>query len=99
VPCAEQLPAPALRLPAFAPCIELVTPLHLNAPPTPAGAVQALGIDTIALMFLTTGPIPHERTWRLWLEGAAGWLPYQGLEAAKVGRRHLPLPAAWNRPA
>jgi hypothetical protein len=44
---------------------------------------QMLGIQTVALMFLTTGPIPHERTWRLWLEGAAGWLPYQGLPVAK----------------
>jgi hypothetical protein len=46
---------------------------------------QVLGIQTVALMFLTTGPIPHERSWRLWLDGAAGWLPYQGLPAAKVG--------------
>lgn len=57
---------------------------------------QALGIDTIALMFLTTGPIPHERTWRLWLEGAAGWLPYQGLEAAK-GAACGGAEAPWQR--
>lgn len=34
-------------------------------------------------MFLTRGPMHHERTWRVWLEAAAGLLPRQAVLAAQ----------------
>lgn len=34
-------------------------------------------------MFLTKGPLHHERTWRVWLEAAAGMLPRQALLATQ----------------
>lgn len=57
--------------------------------PTPAAPpdLQALGIPRVALLFLTKGQLPHEPTWRLWLEAAAGLLPAQALPAAQVRPR------------
>lgn len=40
-------------------------------------------MDKVALMFLTRGPMHHERTWRVWLEAAAGLLPRQALLASQ----------------
>lgn len=34
-------------------------------------------------MFLTRGPMHHERTWRVWLEAAAGLLPRQAVLTAQ----------------
>jgi len=41
-------------------------------------------VPKVALLFLTKDSMPHERTWRLWLEGASGLLPNQFLPAAQV---------------
>lgn len=46
--------------------------------------LQALGVRKVALLFLTKTDLPHELTWRLWLEGAAGELPQQHLQAAQA---------------
>ncbi len=54
--------------------------------------LQALGVRKVALLFLTKTDLPHELIWRLWLEGAAGQLPQQHLQAAQA-RPGLPLPA------
>lgn len=67
----------------------LPTPHHLPIPiPTPCSlSPQALGIPRVALLFLTKAKLPHEQTWRLWLEGAVGMLPHQRLPLAQVGGR------------
>lgn len=36
---------------------------------------QVLGIQKVALMFMTRGPMPQAPTWRLWFESAIGVLP------------------------
>ena len=53
--------------------------------------LQVLGIRKVALLFLTKTDLPHEPTWRLWLEGAAGQLPQQHLQAIQA--RLAPPPA------
>lgn len=49
-------------------------------------ALQLLGIKKVALMFLTTRRLAHEKLWRLWLWDAANLLPLQALPALQVGR-------------
>lgn len=55
--------------------------------PPPSLNKQVLGVDKVALMFLTKGPMHHERTWRVWLEAAAGLLPRQALLDTQVRPR------------
>ena len=45
----------------------------------PAGSAcnDALGIDRVALLFLSLGPLPHDRMWAAWLDGASGLIPLQ----------------------
>ncbi len=40
----------------------------------PAGSAcnDAVGIDRVALMFLTLGQLPQDAAWAAWLEGASG---------------------------
>ena len=40
---------------------------------------QALSIPRVALLFLTTGDLYHEETWRLWLKSAGGMIPAQSM--------------------
>ncbi|KAL4515851.1 hypothetical protein Ndes2437A_g06570 [Nannochloris sp. 'desiccata'] len=40
---------------------------------------QALGIKKVALMFLTTGDLYHEQTWRLWFKSAVNVIPAQSM--------------------
>ena len=40
---------------------------------------QALGIPKVALLFLTTGDLYHENTWRLWFKSAGGVVPAQAM--------------------
>lgn len=47
--------------------------------------LQALGIKKVALLFLTTRRLAHERLWRLWLWDAAHVVPLQVLPALQVG--------------
>ncbi|PSC68190.1 histone deacetylase 14 isoform X2 [Micractinium conductrix] len=51
--------------------------------PHPEPLQQLLGVKKVALLFLTKIKMPHELTWRLWLEGAVGVLPHQHLAAAQ----------------
>ncbi len=39
-----------------------------------------VGIDRVALMFLSLGAIPQDALWALWLEGASGLVPLQPLQ-------------------
>ncbi|KAI7839849.1 hypothetical protein COHA_006412 [Chlorella ohadii] len=48
-------------------------------------ALQLLGIKKVALMFLTTRRLAHEKLWRLWLWDAANLLPLQALPALQAG--------------
>lgn len=69
-------------------------PVYLSSLWRPSGAAprvipdnatcsEILGVDKVALMFLTRGPMHHERTWRVWLEAAAGLLPRQAVLTAQ----------------
>ena len=53
----------------------------------PAGSTcnDALGIDRVALLFLSLGALPHDRMWAAWLDGASGLVP---LRPFQVLRRH-----------
>ena len=42
---------------------------------------DALGVDRVALLFLTRAVMYHDQLWRRWLEDAAGLLPAQALQA------------------
>ena len=59
--------------------------LHAYLPATevlkssPDQCAQALGINKVALMFLTTGDLYHEQTWRLWFKSAADVIPAQSM--------------------
>lgn len=53
---------------------------------------QALEAPRIALLFLTTRRLAHERLWRLWLWDAAHLVPRQALPAVQVRR----MPDAWK---
>lgn len=55
---------------------------------------QILGLDKVALMFLTKGSIHHERMWRVWMEAAAGVLPRQSLAAAEEAACN---PSKWEQ--
>ncbi|KAL4424305.1 hypothetical protein ABPG75_001606 [Micractinium tetrahymenae] len=57
---------------------------------------EALGIPRVALLFLTKSALPHEQTWRLWLEGAVGMLPHQRLPLAQQAACGSD-PEAWQR--
>ncbi|PRW33249.1 Transcription initiation factor TFIID subunit 13 isoform A [Chlorella sorokiniana] len=58
----------------------------LNATAAPQGACsQLLGVKKVALMFLTTRRLAHEKLWRLWLWDAANLLPLQALPALQDG--------------
>jgi hypothetical protein len=46
-------------------------------PHSPDACADALRVPRVALMFLTTGDLYHEETWRLWFKSAAGVLPAQ----------------------
>lgn len=48
-------------------------------PSSPDPCAQALGINKVALMFLTTGDLYHEQTWRLWFKSAANHIPVQSM--------------------
>ena len=39
-----------------------------------------VGIDRVALMFLSLGAIPQDALWAAWLEGASGIVPLQPLQ-------------------
>ena len=45
----------------------------------PAGSAcnDQLGVDRVALLFLSLGRLPHDAAWAAWLEGASGLLPLQ----------------------
>jgi len=53
-----------------------------------AACNDALGVDRVALLFLTIKAMYHEAVWRRWLGDATGLLPVQGLQARTwpVGR-------------
>lgn len=53
----------------------LPPPLVFTRSPDACG--DALGVRKVALMFLTTGNLYHEDTWRLWFESAKGFIPVQ----------------------
>ena len=60
-------------------------PFHQRELPTcPPWLLQLLGIKKVALMFLTTRRLAHEKLWRLWLWDAASLLPLQALPALQV---------------
>ncbi len=42
---------------------------------------DALGVDRVALLFLTRAVMYHDQLWGRWLEDAAGLLPAQTLQA------------------
>ncbi len=48
----------------------------------PAGSEcnDLLGVDRVALMFLSLGALPQDALWTAWLEGASGLLPLQPLQ-------------------
>ena len=46
-----------------------------------AACNDALGVDRVALLFLTIKAMYHEAVWRRWLGDAGGTLPVQGLQA------------------
>lgn len=41
----------------------------------------------MALLFLTKGSLPQELVWKVWLEGAVGFIPHQRLPMATVSTR------------
>jgi hypothetical protein len=43
----------------------------------------------IALLFLTTGDMPHENLWRRWLEQAAGLIPLEVLQRPSCSKERL----------
>lgn len=43
----------------------------------------------VALLFLTLGPMPHERLWTLWLEGAAGLVPLEAVREPTCSKERL----------
>ena len=43
---------------------------------------QALQVNKVALMFLTTGDLYHEETWKLWFKSAADVIPSQSMATA-----------------
>ena len=46
-----------------------------------AACNDALGVDRVALLFLTMKAMHHEAVWRRWLHDAAGVLPAQARQA------------------
>ncbi len=42
---------------------------------------MSLQLKRVALMFLTTGPLPHEQLWAEWLAQLEGALPLSALAA------------------
>ena len=52
-----------------------------------AACNDVLGIDRVALLFLTIKGMYHEAVWRRWLGDAAGLLPVQGLQARTLWHR------------
>lgn len=63
-------------------------PLHSARPHVPHHPLrcilQALYVKKVALMFLTTRRLAHEKLWRLWMWDAAGMVPLQALPLAQV---------------
>ena len=59
---------------------------------------NALAIPKVALMFLTTGPLYHEETWRLWFKSAAGVVPKQSLLKSVWMLKGLQNDWNWRRP-
>jgi hypothetical protein len=59
------------------------------------GSPQGAGKDVrcsqykIALLFLTRGPMPHERLWARWLEGAVGLVPMEILRERNCSKAHV----------
>lgn len=53
--------------------------------------MQALYVKKVALMFLTTRRLAHEKLWRLWMWDAAGMLPLQALPLAQVSSPRAPI--------
>lgn len=59
-----------------------------NRSSTEATCSEALGIKKVALLFLTTRRLAHEKLWRLWMWDAANLVPQQavqGLQQAVCG--------------
>ena len=48
--------------------------------PQGSGCNDVVGIDRVALMFLSLGAIPQDALWAAWLEGASGLVPLQPLQ-------------------
>ena len=46
--------------------------------------LQVLGVPKVALLFLTTRRLAHEKLWRLWLWDAAHLLPVQAQKVLQV---------------
>ncbi len=48
----------------------------------PAGSEcnDLLGVDRVALLFLSLGALPQDTLWTAWLEGASGLVPLQPLQ-------------------
>lgn len=63
-----------------------VASIHRRWALTAAAALllQALGIKKIALLFLTTRRLAHEKLWRLWMWDAAQLVPRQALPGMQV---------------
>ncbi|KAL4420283.1 hypothetical protein ABPG77_005623 [Micractinium sp. CCAP 211/92] len=62
------------------------------------GEASALYVKKVALMFLTTRRLAHEKLWRLWMWDAAGMLPLQALPLAQeaICAPSAPAEAAWQ---
>eukprot|EP00884_Botryococcus_braunii_P009898 jgi/Botrbrau1/1890/Bobra.0005s0006.1 len=43
----------------------------------------------VALLFLTVGPMPHERLWRRWFDDVAGLIPLEQLKQRNCSERHV----------
>ena len=50
--------------------------------PRPAGSDcnDLVGVDRVALMFLSIGALPQDALWAAWLDRASGLLPLQPLQ-------------------
>jgi len=45
-----------------------------------SGCNDLLGIDRVALMYLSRGPLFHQELWRRWLEAAQDLLPVASIQ-------------------
>ncbi|KAL4439980.1 hypothetical protein ABPG75_002981 [Micractinium tetrahymenae] len=77
----------------------VVTPEAAAARDSGAACGEALYVKKVALMFLTTRRLAHEKLWRLWMWDAAGMLPLQALPLAQdaICGPSASAEAAWQR--